>query len=714
MKKLSLLAGSVLLAATLHAGEGMWIPLLLENSVIADMQAAGLKLSAREIYSINQASLKDAVVMFGRGCTGEIISPDGLLITNHHCAYGRIQAHSTLEKNLLEEGFWATSRDQELPNPGLTVSFLVRIEDVTEKVLEGTGKEMTEAGRAAVIDENSRSVVADAIKNSHYEASVESFYFGRDFYLFVYEVFRDVRLVGNPPSAIGEFGGDTDNWIWPRHRGDFSLFRVYAGKDNKPADYSPDNVPYQPRKYLTLSGKGVQEGDFTMVLGYPAKTDQYLHSDGLAMVVEDILPARISMREERLRVMAEEMAKSRETSLQYANKQQGVSNAWKKWVGVTEGAKRTGVINEKAGLEKMLVRGQNADSAQAASFAAVLQNLSDFYRVNRPGLIASALGSETMESFEMIRFASGFVSHALNAMRQDTLNYAGLKDQLKKKADGYFKSVNLTIDQRIMPGVLNIYFASVDPAFLPKTYHTIQNRFKGDAGACVENLFEKSIFTRPAKLYRFIDHLSPRTSKKLLSDPATLFYQDFSDVFYPYFMKADSLDRVLQRLYRDYLGALMAWDTNHTFYPDANFTMRLAYGKVEGYTAEDAVIYDYFTTTKGILEKGSQDIADYRVDPKLKQLIESRDYGPYASDSTMPVCFVASNHTSGGNSGSPVLDDEGRLVGINFDRNWEGTISDYEYDPAVCRNISLDIRYVLFVIDKIAEADNIMKELHIE
>jgi hypothetical protein len=714
MKRCLFFFGLIFSAPCLQAGEGMWIPLLLENNVITDMQAAGLKLSADDIYDITQASLKDAVVMFGRGCTGEIISPDGLLITNHHCAYGRIQAHSTVGKNLLTEGFWAYSRDQELPNPGLTVSFLIRIEDITEKVLSRVRPEMTETERAAVIDEASRSIVANAIENTHYEASVESFYFGRDFYLFIYEVFRDVRLVGNPPSSIAEFGGDTDNWIWPRHRGDFSLFRVYAGKDNKPAGYSPDNVPYRPKKYLTICKKGIKEGDFTMILGYPARTEEYLHSEGLAMLVQDILPAKINMREERLRIMSEEMSKSPMTKLQYANKYQGVSNAWKKWVGVVEGAERTGVIRKRSGKEYMLVHRPTVDSVQSACFSLVLQNLADFYRMNRPGFIASSLGSEAMESFEMIRFASDFVNHSMNALHQDTIRYAELRDQLKKKADVFFSNVNLTIDKRIMPGILSVYFNSVDPAFLPETYYTIKNRYSGDASAYIMQLYEKSIFTDSVRLYRYINHLSVKSLKKFYSDPATLFYRDFSDIFYPYFLKADSLDQVQQRLYRDYLGALMKWDTGHLYYPDANFTMRVTYGKVEGYKAKDAVWYKYTTTTKGILEKGNLEIDDYRVNDKLKQLIENKDYGSYASDSAMPVCFIASNHTSGGNSGSPVLNAEGQMIGINFDRNWEGTISDYEYDPAVCRNISLDIRYVLFVIDKVAGADNIMKELNIE
>ncbi len=714
MKRFLFLVWLTFITVCLKAGEGMWIPLLLENNVIADMRAAGLKLSASELYDTGKASLKDAVVMFGKGCTGEIISPDGLLITNHHCGYGRIQAHSTVGKNLLADGFWAYSRDQELPNPGLTVSFLITIEDVTEKVLSSIQSNLSDVQRKAAIDAISRTIIADAIKNTHYEAEIESFYFGSDFFLFVYEVFRDVRLVGNPPSSIGEFGGDTDNWIWPRHRGDFSLFRVYAGKDNKPADYAADNVPYKPKKYLTLSMKGIHEGDFTMILGYPARTDQYLHSEGLAIITEKILPPKINMREERLRIMSEEMEKSPETRLQYANKYQGVSNAWKKWIGVVEGAERTGVIREKVRQESMLTDGRTFDSLKTASFTIALQNLTEYYTGNKPDIIASSLGNEAMESFEMVLFASNFVHHTLASLNKDTNRYDELKSQLKNMADGFFNSVNLTIDKRIMPRMLEIYFASADTAFFPETFNTIHNRFHGDVNAYVDRLYEKSIFADPSRLNRIIDHFSARSSKKLFSDPAFLLYQDFSNVFHPYYLLSDSLDAVLQQLYRNYLRELMDSDTNNLYYPDANFTMRVTYGKVEGYQAADAVTYDYYTTTRGILEKGSMDNADYKVNEKLKQIIEKKDFGPYATDSNMPVCFVASNHTSGGNSGSPVLDAEGRLIGINFDRNWEGTISDYEYDPAVCRNISLDIRYVLFILDKYAGAANILKELTIE
>ena len=695
------------------AGEGMWIPLLLENRTIADMQAAGLKLSAADIYSINQACLKDAVVMFGKGCTGELISPGGLLITNHHCGYGRIQAHSTVEKDYLTDGFWAYSRSEELPNPGLTVSFLVRIEDVTEKALQGVLPDMSEKQRNEVMKLNSAEIISEAVKNTHYEAEIESFFFGSDYFLFVYEVFKDIRLVGAPPSAIGKFGGDTDNWIWPRHTGDFSLFRIYAGKDNKPAPFDTANVPYRPKKYLTLSAQGIHEGDFTMVLGYPAKTDEYLYSGGLKMVTGDILPAKIKMREERLKIMQEEMSKSPAVKLQYAGKYQGAGNAWKKWIGIIDGVQRTDAVNKKIQQELMLTDTALSEPCRIKYFEPVLRRLDDFYAENRVGILASDLGHEALSSFETALFASNFDNKALMAA-YDTGDRQVMKDQLRNMADGFFKNVNLNIDRKTMAGILRIYFESVDPLYYPEIYPTIQDRFDGEVNAYVDWLFRKSIFTDPGKTYKIIDHFSPRAVKKLLSDPFSRFYQSFSDVVVSYYPVSDSLDLELQRLYRDYVSGLMATDTNRVYYPDANFTMRIAYGKVEGYKAADAITYDYHTTATGILEKEDPEIADYTVDEKLRLLLEHKDFGRYGPDATLPVCFIASNHTSGGNSGSPVLDKEGRLIGINFDRNWEGTVSDYEYDPAVCRNISLDIRYVLFILEKYAGAFNILQELTIE
>jgi hypothetical protein len=696
------------------ASEGIWLPLLIEQFNIQEMQQAGFKLNAEDIYSVNHACLKDAVVMFGKGCTGEVISPEGLLITNHHCAFGQIQSHSTVENDYLTYGFWAYSRDMELPCKGLTVSFLVSIEDVSEKVTNGIRPDMTYKEQYAIISDNIKKIEAEAVSGTHYEASVESFWFGKEYYLFIYETYKDIRLAGAPPLAIGKFGGETDNWIWPRHNADFTLFRIYASKDNKPADYDPENVPYKPKKYLTISTKGINEGDFTMIMGYPGRTDEYLFSAGLKIITSDILPAKIKMREEKLAILDEEMAKSAENKLKYANKYQGISNVWKKWIGVLRGTKQTDAINQKIREELKLKYMIENDTSFRFYHTDILAELNDYYNEHRDVIVALDLVNELLNSFEMIRFSSGFVTDALAALNADKPDIDAIKLKMQKQADVFFNSFNKSLDNRTMASLLRIYFESVNPAFYTDIYGEIKNKYNGEISAYIDNLYEKSIFADPERLEKSIRHLSQKSGKRLVNDPASQFYQSFSNLFYPYFLAADSLDMVLNQLYRCYIDVLMSANTARRFYPDANFTMRISYGKVEGYQPADAVKYEHISTVKGILEKEDKENPDFQVPVKLKELIINKDFGKYGVDSTMPVCFIASNHTSGGNSGSPVLNAEGKLIGINFDRNWEGTISDYLYDPKICRNIITDIRYILFIIDKYAGAKNFINELSIE
>jgi hypothetical protein len=714
LKRFLVLLMTVIIAPTLSAGEGMWNLLLLDSLNYIDMQEKGLRLKPEEIYSLNQASLKDAVVIFGKGCTGEVISPEGLVITNHHCGYSRIQAHSTVQNDYLTNGFWAGSKTEELSNPGLEVSFLVRIEDVTGKILTDIPDSLPESLRNTLVSKKVTLLEQEAIAGTHYEAEIKAFFFGRSYYLFVYEVFTDVRLVGAPPEAIGRFGGDTDNWVWPRHTGDFSLFRIYADKNNNPAPFSPDNVPYKPKKYLNISVDGVREGDFTMVLGYPGRTDEYLTSFGLRMIAQKSLPAKIEMRTLRLAALEEEMAKGPEARLRYTGRYVSVSNAWKKWIGVIKGVERSNALKRKEDFEQEFDQWAERHAEDPAGYASLMETFQAAYTLYEPLYLSNDLGNELLNSLELSDMVDDIQSR-FYSMEDSSSQYKKIALQnIIQSGRSFFKSGAVVIDHRIMARLMEIYAKNVLPEFYPDFYKQIINDFRGDYKAYNDHIFDQSIFTDSMRYMRLFAKSPEAIRKKLENDPLVIFYRDFSRILMlEVHKKMDNLNLVLNRLYRNYLSGMIMLDTSRILYPDANFTMRLAYGKVEGYQTSDAVHYRFFTTLGGVMEKEDPEVADYHVPEKLKDLFRSRDFGPYASNGLLPVCFIASNHTSGGNSGSPVFNAEGSLIGVNFDRNWEGTVSDYAYDPAICRNITLDIRYVLFVIDKVAEADWLLNELTI-
>jgi len=696
---------------SVRAGEGMWIPLEVDSLKLKEMQQNGFLLGPGEIYSQFHPSMKDAVVIFGNGCTGVLISPDGLVLTNHHCGYSRIQSHSTLENNYLSEGFWASSRDEELPNPGLTVTFLVRMEDITRKVLDGVTDSLPEQERDRLIVEN-MDIVQREVQEEHYRTQIKSFFFGRSYYLFVYEIFNDVRLVGAPPENIGRFGGDTDNWVWPRHSGDFCLFRIYAGNNNGPADYSPDNVPYKPGKYFSISTRGVSEGDFTMVMGYPGRTDEYLTSQGLSLVAEKSLPAKIEMRQLRLSAMNKEMSTSPEARLRFASKYLSLSNSWKKWIGVVKGVKRSGALDEKKRKEEAFYRWAEGQAEERDLYTSLPGEFSRAYRQYEPAFLAHDLGNELLNSLESTALAGAFLAQYYPLADSSRAYLRPVIDKLRKTGLNYFRSGALKIDEEILPELLRIYSDNTEPRFHPEVYESVSKEYDQDYRAFADFLFGKSFFSDSVRFKKLMKKSPQAIHKVLWTDPLPSLYRGFSNtLFYNVLLKYDSLDMELNRLYRLYMSGLMAMDTSRTFYPDANFTMRVAFGRVEGYKAADAVYYDCFSTLNGMIEKEDQNIPDYRVSPRIRELYEKQDYGPWSDKEKMPVCFIASNHTSGGNSGSPVLNASGELVGINFDRNWEGTVSDYVYDPLICRNISLDIRYVLFIIDKVAQAPWLLDEL---
>lgn len=693
------------------ADEGMWLPMLIQKYNFADMQSKGFKLTAEDIYSVNQPSIKDAIVIFGRGCTGEVISPEGLLITNHHCGYGVIQKHSSVEHDYLTDGFWAMSRSEELPNQGLTVRFLVRMDDVTSEVLEGVTSEMTEAERVEVIKENSATISEEVVEGTHYTARVTPMYNGNQYFVFIYEEFLDVRLVGAPPSDIGKFGGDTDNWMWPRHTGDFAMFRIYADKDNRPAEYSPHNVPYTPKRYLPISLKGVQPEDFTMVYGYPGSTQQFVTAQAVNEVVNISNPLKISLRDARLDVMESYMRQNDTVRIQYASKQAGVANAWKKWQGERNGLIRLNAINKKQELESNFNQWVNQDPSRKQEYGHLLNRFNELYTARKPLLVANDLGREAFMAVELIRFASRFNS-AINSMLTNGEVSEELLQTLKSSSRAFYKDYYQPIDREIFAETMKVYTEMLADSLQPNALTNLVSSTGNSWNAAADKLFSESVFTDSTYIINALSNFTNENASNLKNDMAFQLFAQYNNIF------AQSIDeryreinQELDLLYRTYIKGLMEMQPDKTFYPDANFTLRVTYGKIEGYRPSDAVEYAHLTTLDGVVEKGRMGVYDYVVPEKLLKLHAEKDYGRWEVNGSIPVCFAASNHTSGGNSGSPVINAEGHLVGLNFDRVWEGTMSDIMFDPDMCRNISIDIRYALFIIDKYAGATHLLNEM---
>ena len=687
---------------TARADEGMWLPSLISQR-ISDMQEKGFRLEAEDIYSINQASLKDAVVLFGRGCTGEVISPEGLLLTNHHCGYGQIQQHSSVEHDYLKDGFWAMNRSQELPNKGLTVSFLERMEDVSDMVLKGYTAEMTEGQRADLVKKNSQAIIEEAVKEGKgLRATVEALYYGNQYFLFLYREYADVRLVGAPPSSIGKFGGDTDNWMWPRHTGDFSMFRIYADKDNNPAPYSEDNVPYRPKKYFKISTKGVKEGDFTFIYGFPGRTQEYIHSEGVRYIEETGDPHKIHLRTLRLDIMNRHQAESQKVRIQYSSKNANVSNAWKKWQGEVKGIRKMKTVAVKQAYEKKF-----DEWAKGKEYEDLMDRIAKLYADLEPYSFAIDYYTETARTIEVASFAMS-VARLFTEDGFDSAKAAEL-------AETFYKDWYLPIDKESFAAVMEEFGKNVPEDFKP-AYFKEQMLKHGTAEAWAEALFASSMFTDE----NVVRELCSEDKEKVFADPAFVFYNEFlkwySNDLQPVSQK---LNQELQLAYRDYMRGQMEYAEatdgtagRESFYPDANLTLRVAYGHIKGYSPSDGVYYTPSSTIKGIMEKDNPDIFDYNIPQRLRDIYATKDYGRWA-DATgeVPVCFIATNHTTGGNSGSPVINENGDLIGLNFDRVWEGTMSDIVFDPEICRNIALDVRYVLFTIEKIGGAGYLLEEM---
>lgn len=687
-KRLSILC-CLFLSVPLLADEGMWLPALISQR-IQDMQSKGFQLDADAIYSINQASLKDAVVLFGRGCTGELISNEGLLLTNHHCGYGQIQQHSSVEHDYLRDGFWAMTREEELPNPGLSVSFLDRMEDVTHAVLAGTTFDMEKDLRDSIIQANSKELITNATADGNgLRASVEALYYDNQYFLFVYREFRDVRLVGAPPSSIGKFGGDTDNWMWPRHTGDFSIFRIYADANNNPAEYAADNRPYQPKQFFKISLKGVQEGDFTFVYGFPGSTREYIHSEEVHYISEVSNPHKIKLRTLRLDIQKRYMNADQAVRIQYSSKNAGVANAWKKWQGEMKGIRKMNTVANKKAYEKAFQKW-----ARGTRYERILSQLDSLYRILEPYAFATDYYNETIRTVELIRFAQ-------TAQQQ----LSRQPEKFQESMVAFFKDYYLPIDKDCFVAILKEYQQSVPENFKP-AYYQEQLKAYGSIEAWADDLFSRSIFTDRSQM----EAIAPNTD--FSSDPAlemgTAFQSWYNEEILPVTQR---IQGQIRQLYSDYMRGQMEFESKKPFYPDANLTLRVAYGKVQGYSPADGIYFQPTSTLDGIIEKDNPEIFDYNIPQRLRDLYAARDFGRWEVNGSVPVCFIADNHTSGGNSGSPVINAQGHLIGTNFDRVWEGTMSDIVFDPEVCRNISLDIRYVLFIIDKVAEADHLLDEM---
>lgn len=699
MKKLIL---SVLMVAAVvlqaRADEGMWLPSLVKQR-IGDMQAKGFKLSADDIYSINKASLKDAVVLFGRGCTGELISSQGLLLTNHHCGAGQIQAHSSVEHDYLKDGFWAMSQAEELANPGLTVSFLERMEDVTNDVLKGYKSSMSEAERAALVKKNSEKIIKKATAEGNgLRATVEALFYGNQYFLFLYREYKDVRLVAAPPSSIGSFGGDTDNWMWPRHTGDFSIFRIYADKDNNPAAYSPDNVPYKPKRHFKVSVKGVNEGDFTFIYGFPGKTQEYIHSDAVKYIAEVSDPHKINLRTKRLDIQNKYMGESQKVRIQYSAKNANVANAWKKWQGEAKGINKMKTVATKQAFEK-----EFDVWAKGTEYEGVVGKLADLYAAIEPYNFAADYYTETVRTIELANLASS-VAKIYNAKE---FNAGALKSALAS----FYKDYYLPIDKESFVAVMEVYEKNMSDDFKPSYYKEQMAKY-GSAAAWAEELFATSVYADQT----LAEALTAEDKELVLNDPAYIFFNEYSKWYNGEILpKGQALNRDLQLLYRDYMrGQMEFMKGKKDFYPDANLTLRVAYGNVKGYSPSDAIYYFPYSSLKGVMEKDNPEIFDYDIPQKLRDIYATKDYGRWVNQNgEVPVCFLATNHTTGGNSGSPVINADGNLIGINFDRVWEGTMSDIAFDPDFCRNIATDIRYILFVIEKIGGASYLIDEMEL-
>ncbi len=697
---------------TSRADEGMWLPQLLGKLNESRMKSLGMKISAQDIYSINKGSLKDAIVSFGGFCTGELISSKGLILTNHHCGFDAIQNHSSLQNNYIRDGFWAKNYTDELQNKGLFATFIVRIDDVSLLAMKGITSNMTETERQSQIDKNIAEIIKNAKKESTQDGFVRGFFEGNQYYLFITETYRDVRLAGAPPSAIGNFGKDTDNWVWPRHTGDFSMFRIYASKDNKPAEYSRENVPFTPKKSLSISLDGIAEGDFTMVFGFPGRTTEYLHSAAVEQIMTVSDPAKIAIRNRALQVIDSYMRKDEGIKIQYAAKYASIQNAYKKWQGEVLGLTRTDGVGKKKIYEAEFQKRVDANANWKAKYGNILKDLESAYASIKPYSLARDYYSEIIGKVELLGFAAQLNALAGAYEKDGVADYNKRIAQTTSFLHDQMNEYNSTVDQKLFEVLMEMY-AHQENTFISPAFNNLLSSNENTA-ALAQYIYANNAITDSVQLSTMLAKSPAEAVGDIRSIPAVQLFADIQKTYQVNTQaKYNEMQAGINKLQRTYMQAQMDVMKERKFYPDANSTLRVTFGNVKGYTARDAVKYNYYTNLDGLMEKYKPGDYEFDVPEKLRSLYNAKDYGRYGSNGKMPVCFIATNHTTGGNSGSPALDAYGNLIGLNFDRVWEGTMSDINYDPSICRNIMVDIRYVLFIVDKFAGATWLINEMKI-
>ena len=713
---------AVLFAApiSLKADEGMWLPMFVKRLNEVDMQAAGLQLTAEELYSINNSSLKDAIVSFSGFCTGEVISAEGLLLTNHHCGYGAIQDHSTVENDYLTDGFWAMDRSKELENPDLFVDFLIRMEDVTERILAVVNDEMTEAERAQAIDAEMKAIKTEATEDNSYICKVKSFYEGNEFYMFMYERFSDIRLVGAPPSSVGKYGGDTDNWMWPRHTGDFSMFRIYAAPDGTPAAYAEENMPLTKElreknnafyHHLPVSLEGVENDDFTMVWGYPGSTDRFLTSWGVEQMLDIKAPTIVDIRDLKLNIMKKHMDADPAVRIQYASKYAQTANYWKYFIGQSKGLKRLGVYEKKQAIEADFTAFANSTDSNKAKYGEALSLIEQAYAASDATEKGANFLSEVgIRGTDVILFtyrANRMIEQLLGT--EDADQKAALISKLQASASEHFKNHNAALDEEQFAKLFAKYQADVDASQHPSFFAHVNKKYKGDFANFAAKMYAKSFFTDEARFNAFI--LAPN-AKKLSKDLAAMSAGSIIQSYFSMGAVTAESDAMLGKGNRLFVDGLRKMDPDKVYYPNANSTMRTTYGTVGDYVPADAVEYDYVTTLEGVIEKYVPGDHEFDLPQGFIDLYDAKDYGQYADkNGDLIINFIHNTDITGGNSGSPVINAKGHLIGTAFDGNWEAMSGDIAFESELQRTISCDIRYVLFIVDKYAGATHLIEEM---